>query len=597
MTAIRVMPESLANKIAAGEVVERPASVVKELVENSIDAGATQISVEVEGKSCCHVRVVDNGHGMASDDALLALERHATSKIFTEADLLNINSLGFRGEALPSIAAVSKFVLRTRRRDSTAGTEIQATGGVLRQVRECGCPAGTLVGVRHLFYNQPVRRKFLRTERTEFGHILDVMTRLALARPEIHFSLSSRGRVVGDWTAVENLEQRLHQVYQTDIGSSWLPVTYKGESLAIDGFLSPPELHRANGKMLFFYVNRRAVRDRLLLHALMEAYRTLLPKGRFPLGVLFIAVPAAQVDVNVHPSKAEVRFQDARGVTEVVKAAARRALTPLKSRGWRRSLVSAVPGRKEPQWIQTKMQRPWSESLEVRETPAALQPAADISAAAAAAELPNREAASEAREQRDTPPLFGRLTVIGQLHHTYILCESEDGLILIDQHAAHERCLFDKLRAEVASSPLPSQQLLAPATLEFSGEESGWLQGAIELFAKLGFAVTPFGSNTFIVRSVPAVAMRADPLEMFKDMVAEAYESGAGPDPDRLLERALQSMACKLAVKAGQKLTVAEMTSLLSQLDEVDYYATCPHGRPFWWKLTTYEIGRFFGRL
>ncbi|MGD8706458.1 MAG: DNA mismatch repair endonuclease MutL, partial [Syntrophobacterales bacterium] len=310
MAKIRVMPEQLANKIAAGEVVERPASAVKELVENAMDAEARQISIEVHGSSCRTIRVVDNGIGMEEDDAILALERHATSKITSDADLAAIQTLGFRGEALPSLAAVSKFELISRTRESTAGTRIRVAAGVVKDVSECGCPPGTQVWVRDLFFNQPARRKFLKSEKTEFGHVVDTLTRLALGRPDIHFSLKQKNRQIHDWPAAINLQQRLAQIFPKRLTQSWLAISHRQGVLSLDGFVSPPELHRSNSRMLFLYVNGRPVWDRQLRIALLEAYRTLLPKGKYPLGVVFLKLPAHHVDVNVHPTKAEVRFQD-----------------------------------------------------------------------------------------------------------------------------------------------------------------------------------------------------------------------------------------------------------------------------------------------
>jgi DNA mismatch repair protein MutL len=595
MATIRVMPETLANKIAAGEVVERPASVVKELVENAIDAGATQIAVEAGTPVYRSIRVVDNGTGMSEDDALLCLERHATSKIFTEVDLGAIRTLGFRGEALPSIAAVSRLELRTRTREATAGIRLMVAGGVVREVCECGCSPGTQVWVRDLFYNQPARRKFLKAERTEFGHVGDTLLRYALARPEIHFSLRLASQQVQEWPAAASLKERLAQCFKTHGFPSWLSVSCRNGDLRVAGFLSPPELHRATMQTLFLFVNGRPVRDRLLNLAVMEAYRTLLPRGRFPLGVLFVELPAERVDVNVHPSKAEVRFQDGRALFETVTRAARDALTTGERRRWERPLAAAQERRAPVEEIQERLTISWGEGRQAERD-------AVLSAvfSAPAADTVDKSATPEAEGGKDpvisAEPGFGDLTIIGQLLNTYLLCEAPDGLILIDQHAAHERVLFETFRAEMTSASLPRQELMLPETLELSVAESAWLVEALPRFVPLGFVVEPFGPTTFVVRAVPASALRDEPLALLRDLVAEGCAGVGQPGTETMMERLLQLLACRLSIKAGKRLKVEEMRSLLCHLDGLDRSSTCPHGRPLWWKLTIRELERFFGR-
>ena len=595
MATIRVMPEALANKIAAGEVVERPASVVKELVENAIDAGATQISVEAGSPAYRSIRVVDNGGGMSDDDALLCLERHATSKIFAEGDLGAIRTLGFRGEALPSIAAVSRLELRTRTREATAGFRVVVGGGVVREVCECGCSPGTQVWVRDLFYNQPARRKFLKGERTESGHLADTLLRYALARPEIHFSLHLGSQQAQEWPAAASLEDRLAQCFKIHRCHAWVPVSSAKGDLQVEGFLSPPELHRATSQTLFLFVNGRPVRDRLLNLAVMEAYRTLLPRGRFPLGVLFVGLPPELVDVNVHPSKAEVRFQDGRQLAEAVTWAARAALTAGERRRWERPRAPAQRQGAPVEGIQERLAMAWGEG---RREETALLSSAVLSVAAAATAEKSATAERDGREDRQIPaePRFGELTIIGQLLSTYLLCEASDGLIIIDQHAAHERVLFENFRAEMTSAPLPRQELMLPETLELNGAESAWLAESLPAFAKLGFALDPFGPTTFVLRAIPASALREEPLALLRDLVAEGCAGVAEPGTEAMMERLLQLLACRLAIKAGQRLRVEEIRSLLHQLDALDRSSTCPHGRPLWWKLTVREVARFFGR-
>jgi len=595
MATIRVMPEALANKIAAGEVVERPASVVKELVENAIDAGATQISVEVGSPAYRSIRVVDNGSGMSEDDALLCLERHATSKIFAEGDLGAIHTLGFRGEALPSIAAVSRLELQTRTREATAGTRVVVAGGVVREVCQCGCSPGTQVWVRDLFYNQPARRKFLKGERTEFGHLGDTLLHYALARHEIHLSLRPVGRPAHEWPAAFSLGDRLAQCFKTQRFLSWVPVSSGDGGLRVHGFLSPPELHRATSQTLFLFVNGRPVRDRLLSLAVMQAYRTVLPRGRFPLGVLFVELPAERVDVNVHPSKAEVRFQDGRQLVETVTRAAREALTTGERRRWERPLAAPREQRAPVEEIQERLATSWGEG---RKDEKDFLPSAVLSVTVA--DTAEKSATPEAEGRMDrlasAAPRFGDLAIIGQLLGTYLLCEAPDGLVIIDQHAAHERILFETLRVETTSASLSRQELMLPETLELSGAESAWLAETLPAFAQLGFALDPFGPTTFVVRGIPASALREEPLALLRELVAEGCAGVGQPGTDTVMERLLQLLACRLAVKAGQRLRVEEIRSLLHQLDGLDRSSTCPHGRPLWWKLTVREVERFFGR-
>jgi DNA mismatch repair protein MutL len=594
MAKIRVMPEELANKIAAGEVVERPASVVKELVENAIDAEARQISIEVQGSRCRNIRVVDNGIGMEEDDVILALERHATSKIEKDSDLADIQTLGFRGEALPSLAAVSRFELKSRTRESTAGTCMLVVAGVVKEVSQCGCPPGTQVWVRDLFFNQPARRKFLKTEKTELGHVMGTLTRLAMSRPDIHLSLRQKSRQVLDWPSAANLQQRLAQIFPKGLTQSWLPLSQQQGPLSVEGYLSPPELHRSNSRMLFLYVNGRAVRDPLLRIAILEAYRTLLPKGQFPLGVLFLRLPPQLVDVNVHPSKAEVRFQDAQTLCKTVTSAALTALTNMERQRWARPLAAnprlrdiETPAQKEFEPLPGKggvVSEPPFPAYEPPHFSQTVSPPVEVTTG------------QVEEQQRELGTLFAELNVIGQLHHTYILCEAPDGLILVDQHAAHERVFFETFRKEITEEQLASQILMVPETIEVTAEEAAWLEESLPLFTRLGFRLEPFGSTTFVVREVPAVALRQEPLRLLLELVAAGCKGASSPGPEAMLENLLQSLACRVAIKAGRKLGMEEILALLQQLDALDYCSTCPHGRPLWWKLTVGELEKMFGR-
>ena len=442
--------------------------------------------------------------------------------------------------------------------------------------------------VRDLFFNQPARRKFLKQEKTEFGHVADVLTRMALSRPEVHFSLRLRNRQVHDWPGAVNLRQRLAQVFSKDFSHSWLPLSQQQGPVRIEGYLSPPELHRSSSRMLFLYVNGRAVRDHLLRVAIVEAYRTLLPKGQFPLGVLLLELPHKQVDVNVHPTKAEVRFQDPRGLAKTVTEAVRNTLSVMERQRWTRPLSVKGWQRAAGMQVQKELRQVPLENMTVAEVGHASYATLDFLSADSA----------ESKDLRKEKPrgIFGDLTVIGQLHNSYILCESEDGLILVDQHAAHERLFFEIFRRETMGGKLPSQILVVPETLEVTGEEAAWLEDSLPIFSRLGFGLEPFGTTTFVVRAVPAVALRQEVQRLLLELVASGCEGGRSLSADALLEKLLQSMACRVAVKAGQKLGKDEMVALLQQLDGLDLSSTCPHGRPLWWKITLNEVERMFGR-
>jgi len=414
---------------------------------------------------------------------------------------------------------------------------------------------------------------------------------MALSRPEVHFSLRLRNRQVHDWPGAVDLQQRLAQVFSKGFSQSWLPLSQQQGSVRIEGYLSPPELHRSSSRMLFLYVNGRAVRDQLLRIAILEAYRTLLPKGQFPLGVLLLELPAQQVDVNVHPTKAEVRFQDPRGLAKKVTSAVRTALSGMERRRWTRPLAAKGWQRAVGIPIQKELKQVPLENMTVAEPRHSSYAALDFLSAEAPA---SKDLAGEKEEE--PRGIFGALTVIGQLHHSYILCEAEDGLILIDQHAAHERVFFEIFRREAMGGELPSQILMVPETIEVTGEEAAWLEDSLPMFSRLGFGLEPFGTNTFVVRAVPAVALRQEVQRLLLELVASGCEGARSLGAEALLENLLQSMACRVAIKAGQKMGKDEMVALLQQLDGLDLSSTCPHGRPLWWKLTLEELERMFGR-
>ncbi len=591
MARISILPEDIANQIAAGEVVERPASVVKELIENSIDAQSTRILVSILKAGKLEIKVSDNGAGMTRDDALLAFERHATSKISRTEDLNSITTLGFRGEALPSIASVSRIKMITRSRESNAGTQITINGGILKDVREVGAAPGTTIIVRNLFYNTPARRKFLRTDQTEMNHISEQVVRLALAHPRIHFQLSHQGKILHDFTATKDSFSRASQVFGAKLLTAGQSFTHKSGSVETSGFVAPPEMNRSTSHNIYTFVNNRFVRDSLLNRTIIRAYRGLLPKNRFPMVYVMIMLPPREVDVNVHPTKSEVRFRNVTSVLEALHKGISQALEKLQKKGWDRPLaVFNGENKRDHSW---------------RETPSQYM-SGDVTAF-----FETREEKSFEKEKRAPEPgtypvtssaheidgAFSSLEVIGQLGDSYILCEAPDGLVIIDQHAAHERIIYDSLSNKSSEEPLMSQLLLTPQPLELLPAEASTLSEISAHLHDVGFQVEPFGGNTFVIKAIPACLEGDDPAGIVCDLLSEALSGGwIKKEKSEIGIRLRQTMACKAAVKANSRLTREEIISLLRKLDKTQNPTTCPHGRPLWWKITSDEIARFFKR-
>ncbi|MDJ0883875.1 MAG: DNA mismatch repair endonuclease MutL [Desulfobacterales bacterium] len=594
MARIRILPEILSNKIAAGEVVERPASVVKELVENAIDAGADRIGVEIEKGGRRLVRVADNGSGMHRDDALLALERYATSKIRNDADLFAIQTLGFRGEALPSIASVSRFILATRRPEDDAGTEIRVTGGKIESVREAGMPPGTMVTVRDLFFNTPARRKFMKTVATEMGHIGDGLASQALGHPQIHFELRHNGRPLRRWPAAEDPAERVAAVLGADLRQALVALDLETEAVRVSGWAAAPRVNRRSSRGVHIFVNGRHVRDRTVLHAVLHGYRERLMKGQYPVAVCRLAVPVSEVDVNVHPAKYEVRFVRQQAVHGAVAGAVHAALTS----GEQASRASAArsfehpPATSSPHGvaeINPAFGRPFT-----RTTP-------ETVARAGAGEVSAVPADMGTRPPSPQPSLwsggaFARLKIIGQFRNTYILCESEAGLVLIDQHAAHERVFYEQLLKRARSQNAAAQALLIPETLELDFRAAATLETMRDGFKRVGLDIEPFGGNAFVIRSAPDFLGQVELGPMIREIVEQAEAAGVKPDPEALWEASLQVMACHGAIRAHQALDERQIRRLLAQLDECDNPAHCPHGRPTWIRWTTDALARAFGR-
>jgi DNA mismatch repair protein MutL len=558
MPRVRILPEILSNKIAAGEVVERPASVVKELVENAIDAQSTAITVEVEKGGRTAIRVSDNGIGMDRDDALLALERYATSKIFDEQDLFSIASLGFRGEALPSIAAVSEMEIVTRSESERAGVRIKIEGGHIKDVSEVGVPRGTVMTVNRLFFNTPARRKYLKTDRTEMGHVSDTVTRIAMAWPRIHFKFFHDGRSLGNWAARSSIGDRIVDVLSHDLENDLMPVDHKSGDATVGGFVASPEVTRSTSRGQYAYVNGRFVRDKLLTHAIMEGFSGKLVKGSFPVTVLFITTPPEQVDVNVHPTKTTVRFQAPQLVHDLVVTGIRKALEPLSRPSWGRPAGKTYP---PPRMLSR------ADQSEIRETGRPGQPSFS---------RPSPTHTPGLWEKKT----FGSLTVIGQLHNTYILCESDQGLVMIDQHAAHERIVFEELKKGYAASKIATQPLLLPEKLELGYREAEVIEQLQDDLGRVGVDIAPFGGNTYLIRSVPQILIDAPIKRLVLEVIDTAVALGVKTGFEGAVDDCLAVMACHSAVRAKKKLSREEMEHLLRQMDMCEDPSHCPHGRP-----------------
>jgi len=604
---IKILPEQLANQIAAGEVVERPASVVKELVENALDASASEILVDIERGGRSLIRVADNGCGMSREDALLCLERHATSKIGSSADLFALHTMGFRGEALPAIASVARLRLTTRFGGDDSGWQVYAEGGSVRQVEAVGTPPGTTVEVRDLFFNTPARRKFLRKEETEFGHIADVLTRVALSRPDVQVRLTHNGR--------NYLEAYRHQSL-AERASALLGRKLVGDMLSIEetsafgamlfGLLGSPGLSRSSTAQLYTYVNGRFVRDKVLHHAVLDAYRTLLEKRRYPAAVLFLDLPPEQVDVNVHPTKHEVRFRDQRQVHDFICSALRtrlQSVSPVLSMSpdLGEQFFTSIPhGMADKGAAPTaaltadcspvgQYQQRIAEALD-RYHPDKLEQTAALPAAVSL----KGEAVRFDSAAHELPANW---RVIGQYLNSYLVCQADDQLVLIDQHAAHERIGFEKLRRQLHDGRIASQSLLFPQVIELDHREAQLFCEVLDNFARFGFEIEPFGGRSFMLKAVPQLLVDSDNERLVRDVAAELNEVDSSAQVDAALERVLMVMACHAMVRAGQPLTMSEMQSLVAELAGIDFGSCCPHGRPVLRRLSRSEVEKFFHRL
>jgi DNA mismatch repair protein MutL len=611
MGLIRILPDQVANKIAAGEVVERPASVVKELLENSLDAGASRVSVDVESGGKRLIRVADDGVGMLRDDALLAFERHATSKLRDVGDLLSIATLGFRGEALPSIASVARVELDTRIRQETTGTRVEIAGGRLLNVTELAREPGTTILVRDLFFNVPARRKFLRSEQTELSHIAQLVTHYSLAHPDKSFRLTSGTGELLNATPVETLRERVFQVFGTEIleelvalGSCEKRLTIPAEPpdppeekvFRLSGFVSRPQVQKTNRNSIYIFVNRRLIRDRLLLHAISAAYYNLMPAGCYPFALLFLEFPYDEVDVNVHPSKTEVRFRRQSFAHDLVRDLVRERLVESKP-------VSAFPMSPRPPAMAAAL--PASDALPVSDFALRASPFPaprfDFST------TPPIEVAGAAEHlgrlvEVDAPPLeslasIGELRPLGQVRDSFIVATGPDGLWIIDQHVAHERVLFEKVLRERAQGGAERQQLLVPMVIRLTAEQQINFARLAEELAAAGFELEPFGQGTIAVKTAPAGVSATEIEKLLHEVLDTPDQELRGLTPDDVRRKVAASIACHAAIKINTPLEPRKMQWLLEELAKTDCPMSCPHGRPIVLRYSMKEILKAFHRL
>ncbi len=584
---IKVLSEQLASQIAAGEVIERPSSVVKELIENAIDAGATQIELEIKDAGKKLIQVSDNGVGIPADEIALAVSRHATSKLSKAEDLFDIRTLGFRGEALSSIGSVAKLSIVSKHRDAELGAEVSVDGGKTEGVKAKSAPDGTVVRVEDLFFNVPARLKFLKTNTTENRQITGLVTRYALAYPHIRWQLIQDGRVYLQTTGSGDRKEILQSLFGVSDAKRMLPILFEDGEMRIEGFISELGLTRSNRRDITLFVNGRWVQDASLTAAVIRAYNTMLMVGRFPVVVLFIQMPPNMVDVNVHPSKAEVRFKESDQVFSTVQRAIRRGLlaySPVPELNtavlWGRpveDISTSKPIQMEAPWQMPGQQHEKTEESERVQT--GFQPVGQTQSL-------------QAPLSSDYLPV---LRLVGQVAATYLIAEGPDGLYLIDQHAAHERVLFEQMMAQARSGIVPSQALLEAAVVELTPEKAGILEERLDVLKGLGFEIENFGPNSFTLRAIPAILAGGDPAEAIYAVV-NAFEEDETPLMEEIQDLVAARVCKRMAIKAGQILSPEEQKNLLLNLETCQVPRTCPHGRPTMIHLSAMMLERQFGR-
>jgi DNA mismatch repair protein MutL len=588
MPRIQQLPPSVVTKIAAGEVVERPASVVKELLENSIDAGATRIDIDLEQGGAELIRVVDDGHGIEPADLPLVFASHATSKLRDADDLFRIGTLGFRGEAMASIGGVAKVTVQSRAAGRGDGCELLCDGGTLSAVRPWNGPGGTRVEVRHLFFNTPVRKKFLRAVATELGHVVEKVTQLSLANPTLHLVLRHNDRLVHEVPADAGVLDRIGLFFGKDMRDALIDVGAEQGPVTLTGFVADPACDRGTAKHQYLFVNGRCVRDRSLGHALQESYRGLLMTGRYAVGFLFLGLPADQVDVNVHPTKSEVRFRDSQALYHLVRATVQRALRA-------KNLVPRlqVPAAEPPLTVGDEFPPPGMFPPHSAAAPSAgtlpVQPGMSASAPSATPQA--------ALQSLPGTPDSGLPQRAIQIHDAYLVVETPDGMLVVDQHALHERILYEQLRRRVREGKLEAQRLLIPEPIELTMEQAAAVLDARPQLAELGLDVEDFGGGTVAVSSYPALLGRVPVGVVFQSVVDVLATNDRPPTRDQLFDRLLAMMACKAAVKAGDRLSPEEIDYLMRLRPTVEDSHHCPHGRPTSLVFSRQELDKQFKRV
>lgn len=642
--AIQVLPDILIDQIAAGEVVERPASVVKELIENALDAGASHISVEIESGGKKRIRILDNGVGMSAAAAELALQRHATSKLRSLDDLFRMSTFGFRGEALPSIASVSKMTLTTRERDqdNIAAHRLRIEGGRIVERSEVGAPVGTSIEICDLLYNVPARQKFLKGDATETSHITDVVSKLALANPEVHFRLKNRSRTTINAPGHTSYSDRVKAVMGARLGSHAHETEGEYGGVQVQAFLASPEVAQSTTRGLQLFVGRRAIRDRGILHAVLQGFDELIPRGRYPVAVILIEMPQGEVDVNVHPQKLEVRFSDPQLVYAAVRQVVRQGI---QEAGWSsmptspasagqgaqlQVIAAKAPPRMFPSRAvateaglgggapasalainyareHAKLMLPWGgkrDSLPVEPSAARESGPQAVRAKGSGPMASSQPLAPGRHEASDLPSagsnFFTSLRYLGQLDRTYLLCEADGELVMLDQHAAHERVELDKLLARYRERTMPVQRLLFPQTIEFTPEQAAAADAHGDQLAAMGFEIDDFGESggklCYALKAVPAGLQNAEPPEVLLALLDELARTGSGRAVDEKIESMLATVACHSVVRAGDTLSGREVESLLGAMDGIDFRGVAPHGRPVLLRISVAEIARRFGR-
>ena len=591
MGRIRILPEDLVNKISAGEVVERPASIVKELIENSLDAGGSKIVIEIEKGGSGIIRVSDDGCGIPRDDLMLVCDRHATSKVYELSDLDNIRTFGFRGEALASIASVSYMKITSYSKEEGMGWCLDIVGGINKKVKEIGCPPGTTVEVMHLFYNTPARKKFMKSITSEIKHIINITGIESLAHPEKGFKLSHNGRWLFTAVPTKDMREHIRAIYGDDLAIELLPVTFEDDVIKLHGFITKPSYDRKDRKYQIFFVNKRHVYSPVLSHAISEAYSSLLPSSRYAGAIIFIEMDPSLVDVNVHPTKKEVRFSEDKRLHDSLVQCVKDALNRIESIG---DIPAIKTGSDKGIEIEGEIEEDTDRSLRIKESIGRY-----LDKTGFETDLYRHPGKSSATGEEGGKGIFL------QARDLYLITYDADGIVIIDQHAAHERVLFEEFKKKSETGRIESQRLLFPITLETSPLEAMMLETNIEVFHSIGFEIEGFGKNTFIVNAVPAILGKHDPKKLLLDILDELAEdehpsSASGGRGRWALKNqtgeGIILAACRSAVKASDKLNEVEISGLIEKLKATDSFSTCPHGRPTIFRLTWAELEKRFKR-